>query len=63
MVLSSALTVATDSERLTCGGFSLSETIRLGSFEFIIDYFSSLSLSPRWNTSGAAIMGTTHGGP
>jgi hypothetical protein len=45
MVPSSVLTVATHSDRLTCGG-TLSETIRLGSFKFIADYFSGFSLSP-----------------
>jgi hypothetical protein len=35
MVLSSAIIVAADSERLTCGGFSLGRTVRLGSFQFI----------------------------
>jgi hypothetical protein len=47
MVPSSAIIIATDSERLMCGGFFLSETICLGSFEFIADYFGGLSPSPR----------------
>jgi hypothetical protein len=47
MVTSSTITVATNSEHQTCGGFSLDETIHLGRFEFITDYFSDLSLSPR----------------
>jgi hypothetical protein len=59
MVPSSALTVATDSECLMCDGFSLSETIHFGRFEFIADYFSSLSLSPKRGDSGAAFMGST----
>jgi hypothetical protein len=29
----------TDSEHLTCGGFSLDNTVRLENFEFITDYF------------------------
>jgi hypothetical protein len=62
MVPSSTLTVATDSEHLTCGGFSLSKTIHLGSFEFIADYFGGLSLSPRRSNSGAIFMGSTHSG-
>jgi hypothetical protein len=49
MVPSSALVVATDGECLTCGGFFLSETIHLRSFEFIADYFGGLSLSPKRN--------------
>jgi hypothetical protein len=50
MVPSSAITVAADGKHLTCGGFSLGETVRLGKFEFITDYFSSLSLSLRGAT-------------
>jgi hypothetical protein len=42
-----AITVTANGECLMCGGFSLSETIHLGSFEFIADYFGGLSLSPR----------------
>jgi hypothetical protein len=49
MVPSSALVVATDGECLTCGGFFLSETVHLRSFEFIADYFGGLSLSPKRN--------------
>jgi hypothetical protein len=59
MVPSSALTVSVDSECLTCGGFSLSETVHLGSFGFIGDYFGVLSLSPRRNDLGTAFMGAT----
>jgi hypothetical protein len=47
MVPSSSITIAADSERLTCGGFSLGEPVCLGKFEFIADYFDGLSLSPR----------------
>jgi hypothetical protein len=46
----------------TCGGFSLGETIHHGSFEFIINYFDGLSLTPRRGDSGAAFMGSTHSG-
>jgi hypothetical protein len=46
MVPSCALAVIADGEHLTCGGFSLGETIHLGNFEFIADYFSGTSLSP-----------------
>jgi hypothetical protein len=47
MVPSSAIVVAIDGEHLTCGGFSLGETVHLGNFEFITDYFDGLRLSPR----------------
>jgi hypothetical protein len=62
MVPKSVLIVAANGERLSCGGFSLDETIRLGSFEFITNYFSGLSLSPRRSDSGAAFMDSTHKG-
>jgi hypothetical protein len=38
MVPSSAITIAADGECLTCGGFSLGETVYLGNFECITDY-------------------------
>jgi hypothetical protein len=47
----------------TCDGFSLGETVCLGSYEFIIDYFGGMSLSPRSNDSGTALMGSTRSGP
>jgi hypothetical protein len=59
MVPSSVLTFSTDSEHLTCGGYSLNEIIRLGSFEFIEDYLGGLSLSPR-SDSCVTFMGSTH---
>jgi hypothetical protein len=59
MVPSSMITITTDGECLTCGGFSLDETIHLGSFEFIAYYFSGSSLSPRRGDSGDAFMGST----
>jgi hypothetical protein len=62
MVPSSVIVVAADSEHLTFGGFSLGETVRLGNFEFIADYFVSLSLSPRRGDTSAAFMGSTHSG-
>jgi hypothetical protein len=42
MVLLSALAITIDSEHWMCGGFSLGETIRLGSFEFIVDNMAPL---------------------
>jgi hypothetical protein len=59
MVPSSTITIADDGERLTFVGFSLSETVHLGSLEFIINYFGSLSLYPRRGDSGTAFMGST----
>jgi hypothetical protein len=63
MVPSSALIIFADGERLTCGGFSLGETVLFGSLEFIVDCFGGLSLSPRRNDSGAAFVGSTRSGP
>jgi hypothetical protein len=62
MVPSSVLVISIDGERLTCGGFSLGETVRLESFEFITDYFSGLSLSSRRSDSGTTFIGSTHSG-
>jgi hypothetical protein len=59
IVPSSVSTIASDSECLMCSGFSLGESILLGSFKFIVNYFGGLSLSPRWGDSGAAFMGST----
>jgi hypothetical protein len=50
MIPSYVITVAVNGDCLACGGFSLSETVRLGNFELITDYFSGLSLSPRGKT-------------
>jgi hypothetical protein len=62
MVLSSVITVATDGERQMCGGLSLGETVHLGNFKFIADYFGGLSLSPMKDDIGAAFMRSTHSG-
>jgi hypothetical protein len=59
MVDSSMLAVTTDSERLTCGGFYLGETICFGSLEFIIDCFGSLSFSRKGSDSCTIFVGTT----
>jgi hypothetical protein len=63
MVPSFAPTIADDSECLSCGGFSLDETVHFGSLEFITDCFGGLSLSPRGDGSDAAFMGSTHSRP
>jgi hypothetical protein len=57
------LVVSTEGELLTCGGFSLGETIHFGSLEFIADYFTHLSLPSKGSDSGAVFMGTTRSGP
>jgi hypothetical protein len=62
MVPSYVIIIGDDGEHLTCGGFSLCETIRHWNFEFIVDYCSSLSLTPRRGVAGAAFMGSTHNG-
>jgi hypothetical protein len=56
---SSTLTVTTDDEHLTCGSFSIGETVHFGSLKFIVDYFGSLSLSPKGSDSDAIFMGAT----
>jgi hypothetical protein len=58
MVPSSAITITTDGECLTCSGFSLGKPIRLGNFNFIADYFDGLSLSIGGD-SGTTFMGST----
>jgi hypothetical protein len=62
MVHSSMLVIATDGEHLTCGGFSLSETVCFGSLEFITDCFGSLSLFSKGSNSGAIFVGSTRSG-
>jgi hypothetical protein len=59
MVPSSAITITTDGECLTCSGFSLGKPIRLGNFNFIADYFDGLSLSIGGGDSGTTFMGST----
>jgi hypothetical protein len=63
MVPSSALTITTNGECFSCDGFSIGETIRSGSLEFIVDRFGSLSLSPTGDNSGAIAMGLAYGRP
>jgi hypothetical protein len=62
MVPSSTLAFSVDGECSTCGGISLGKTVRLGSFEFIVNYFSGRSQSPRRGNSCTTIMGSTHNG-
>jgi hypothetical protein len=62
MVSLSSITITADGERLMCGGFSLSKTIRLGNFEFIANYFGSLSIYHKRGDSGTTFMGSTHSG-
>jgi hypothetical protein len=62
MVPSSAIAIGGDGEHLTCDGFSLGETVHLGNFEFIADYFGGLSLSHRRGDEGTTIMGSTRSG-
>jgi hypothetical protein len=62
MVPSSLITIIADDERLACGGLSLDEPIFLGNMEFIIDYFSGSSLSPRRGNEGVIFVGSTHSG-
>jgi hypothetical protein len=47
IVHSSTLTVAINGECPSCDDFSLGETVRFESLEFITDCFGFLSLSPR----------------
>jgi hypothetical protein len=62
MVPSSSIAIIVDDECLACGGFTLSEPVRLGNLDFIVDYFSGLSLSPRRGNEGAIFMGSTRSG-
>jgi hypothetical protein len=62
MVHSSTLVVTTDSERLTCSGFSLSKIVRFGSLEFIADCFGILSLSLKGSNLGTVFMGMARSG-
>jgi hypothetical protein len=60
MVPSSSIVVTADGKRLTCSGFSLSEPVHPGNFEFITDYFYGLCRSFTRGNEGAAFMGSTH---
>jgi hypothetical protein len=54
MVPSSTITITANGEHLTCGGFSPGETVCLGNFEFIVDYFGGL----RRHLHGSTCSGT-----
>jgi hypothetical protein len=62
MLPSSVIIVTSDGEYLMCSGFSLDETVHLGNFKFIAEYFGGLNLSTRRSDVGAAFMGSTHSG-
>jgi hypothetical protein len=62
MVPLSSIVVVVDGERLMYGGFSLSEPVYCGDFEFITDYFCGLSLSPRRGNNDAIFLGSTRSG-
>jgi hypothetical protein len=62
IVSSSAIAVAANGEWLMCVEFSLGETIHLGNFEFIADYFGGLSLSPRRDDARDTFKVSTHSG-
>jgi hypothetical protein len=59
MLPSSVILIAANGKHLACVGFSLGETVCLGNFEFIADYFGDLSLSPKRGNVGASFMGST----
>jgi hypothetical protein len=62
IVPSSSIAITADGECLAYGGFSLSEPVGLGNFEFIANYFGGLSLSPRRGNKGVVFKGSTHSG-
>jgi hypothetical protein len=63
MVPSSTFVPITGGEHSPGNVFPLGKTIRFGSLEFVVDRFSGLSLSTLGGSSGAVVMGPTHGGP
>jgi hypothetical protein len=60
MVPSSSIVITTDGEHLACGGFSLSDPVHLGNFQFITNYISGPSLSPMRGNEGTIVVGSTH---
>jgi hypothetical protein len=62
MVHSSMLAITTDGEHLTCGGFSIGETVCFGNLEFITNCFGSRSLPLKGNDSGTVFVGTACSG-
>jgi hypothetical protein len=57
MVPSSSIAITTNG-----GGFLLGESVFLGNFYFIADYFSGLSLSPGRGNEGTVFVGSTRNG-
>jgi hypothetical protein len=63
MVLSSKPIIVANGNNLTSVGFTMGETIRFGSLEFIVDNFGDLSLSAEGNDSSTVLVGMVHSRP
>jgi hypothetical protein len=62
MVHSSKVTIIADSKHQTGISFTLGETVRFDSLEFITDRFGRLSLSDKGNVLGPVFVGMAHSG-
>jgi hypothetical protein len=62
MVQSPKLVIITNGKHQTGVSFTISETIRFRSLEFITDHFGRLSLSAEGNDSVIVFVGMTHSG-